>query len=87
MEREVDFGKDCSVYILYLDDNGKSAKLVYERPQSADDKTLTNEALYIFEDCKRGGVGKAAELVAVFIARNENQASEINAESIRIPKN
>ena len=84
MDKGVDFSIECRVHILCEDENGGTVQLTYERPQLADDETLTQEAHYIYEDSKRGGIGKVSELIAIFIARNEDQESQMEAESITI---
>lgn len=84
MRKEVDFCIECRVHILCKDENGQTVQLTYERSQMIDDGTLTDEARYIFEDSKRGGIGKVSDLIAIFIARNEDQESQMEAETITI---
>lgn len=85
MQDELDFGNECRVHILCEDATRGNVQLTYERPRQIDDDALTTEALYIYEDAKRGGVGNVQELIAVFIARNDVQESQIQAKSISIP--
>ena len=84
MRKEVDFNTECRVHILCKDENGQTVQLTYERSQLVDDDAITEEALYIYEDSKRGGIGNVSELAAIFIARNEDQESQMEAETITI---
>ena len=84
MRKDVDFTTECRVRILCEDEDGGTVQLTYERPQLADDDTLTQEAHYIYEDSKRGGIGKVSELIAIAIARNEDQESQMETGSITI---
>lgn len=86
MKRKIDYATDCTVYIIGIDPEGIPVKLFYERPQLVDDQTLTDEARYIFEDCKRGGIGNINELVAIFIARSTEQATEMETGAARVPQ-
>lgn len=64
----------CEVYINALSSDGVLGRYHYQRPQTANDRTLTSEAFSIFDDMvMKGTVGRDAVLHSVFIARSREQ--------------
>lgn len=69
----------CTV-VLKVSQHDREDTVVYERPQAVDDGTLTTEALAIFNDMKsKGRLADDAELMAIGVARNKEQAEEMGA--------
>lgn len=73
----VDFSKDCSVLFFFENEEGKGIIMNYERHQSVDDYTLTEEAKINAKDMVKKKLNGAKELVAIAIARSEVQHKDI----------
>ncbi|TGB04684.1 hypothetical protein [Halobacillus salinus] len=73
----VDFGNYCSVLFFFENGEGERIVMNYERPQSEDDHTLTEEAKFNAKDMLKRKLNGAEELVGIAIARSEIQRKDI----------
>lgn len=73
----VDFSKYCSVLFFFENEEGKPIIMHYERPQSVDDYTLTEEAKINAKDMVKKKLNGAIELAGIAIARSEIQHQDI----------
>lgn len=76
----LDFKKECIVFIITsATTTDKNYYFKLNRPQIVPDQELTSEAKWIYEDMKKKELnnGTIDELLAIFIARNEQQYDEI----------
>ena len=82
LKKQVDFSKECTVFILGKGGEGEDVSVCYERPQFVSDEELTREAMMIFNDMKAKRLQNISELGAIYIARNEEQYSQMPQERI-----
>ncbi|CDO04295.1 hypothetical protein BN988_02849 [Oceanobacillus picturae] len=73
----VDYNNYCSVLFFFENEEGKGIIMNYERSQSVDDNTLTEEAKNNAKDMIKKKLNGANELVAIAIARSEMQHKDI----------
>ena len=73
----VDFSKYCSVLFFFENEEGKGIMMNYERHQSVDDYTLTEEAKINAKDMVKKKLNGAKELAAIAIARSEVQHKDL----------
>lgn len=73
----VDYSKYCSILFFFENEEGEAIIMNYERHQSVDDYTLTEEAKINAKDMVKKKLNGAKELVAIAIARSEMQHKDI----------
>lgn len=77
-ENKINFDVNCTVLIICKSNkNNQDMIFHYERPQFMQDDILTEEANKNFEDMKKRKLRNVDELLAIFIARTQEQYDNI----------
>lgn len=76
----IDYSKECLVIFVFSNDNGESFAMHYRRPQDADNLTLNLEAEKNAEDMIEKSLNGAKELIAIGIARSQEEHEEIEKQ-------
>ncbi len=82
----MNFEQECMVCIMAITKDNRKVVIQYPRPQRAPDGPLTYEALQAFEEMRAEGVQNVDRLVAVFIARNQEQYDEFMRDKEMMPQ-